>query len=382
MRPAEKGYGLPAAKANKQLQYVCCVRDDLTGFGWAETMITPTAENVITLLQSWSANFGIPKVIVCDRGSEFANKLVKKIAESWGTEIHYTTAYSPWSNGVAEGQVKVFCKALIKLSHELKHDKKHWPDLVPMVMSIVNDMPSARLGGMSPKEAFLLRAPSKPLNMMYSGGKLYPMEMSKEDIESHFAEVAEMVHTYRIGLERARVRKSTGVEHLNVGVGSMVLVARVVHKAESKLDGYWHGPYRVVKKVNDWVYDVENLLSTQVMTIHSVRLRAYCEEWINAREELEQKLAYNEEGLYVEAVTDHRILRGIKQFKVQWLGWGPTEATWEPIEHLVKCHRVVTSYMSKRLSNAKERQTWSEAYEEARLGAGIKAAVNKAQAAK
>ena len=50
----------------------------------------------------WVSRFGIPEVIISDRGPQFVSSLWGEMAKSLGTSLHRTTAYHPQSNGMVE----------------------------------------------------------------------------------------------------------------------------------------------------------------------------------------------------------------------------------------------------------------------------------------
>ena len=53
--------------------------------------------------------------MIWDRGSEFCNRVTKKLLESYGVEIRIIAGGRPQSNGIAEAYVKNFKNKLTSL---------------------------------------------------------------------------------------------------------------------------------------------------------------------------------------------------------------------------------------------------------------------------
>ena len=60
----------------------------------------PTVAQAFTL--GWVARFGVPDVIISDRGPQFVSSLWGEMARTLGADLHHTTAYHPQSNGMVE----------------------------------------------------------------------------------------------------------------------------------------------------------------------------------------------------------------------------------------------------------------------------------------
>ena len=60
----------------------------------------PTVAQAFTL--GWVARFGIPDILISDRGPQFVSSLWGEMARTLGTSLHHTTSYHPQSNGMVE----------------------------------------------------------------------------------------------------------------------------------------------------------------------------------------------------------------------------------------------------------------------------------------
>ncbi|CEO98945.1 hypothetical protein PBRA_007059 [Plasmodiophora brassicae] len=114
--------------------------------------------------------------------------------------------------------------------------------------------------------------------------------------------------------------------------GDYVLNAKPVPGPAQKLIAQWRGPYRVVQRVNDQVYELEDLLTARRFQAHTQRIRRYADADLNITTEIKQHLERLDQQFHVDDLLDCRIDRETQelQIKVAWSGFDPSEATWEP----------------------------------------------------
>ena len=63
---------------------------------------TSTQGVAMALISGWVARFGVPAVLISDRGPQFISQLWAEIAKLLGVQLRQTTAYHPQSNGMVE----------------------------------------------------------------------------------------------------------------------------------------------------------------------------------------------------------------------------------------------------------------------------------------
>ena len=94
---------------------------------WPEAFPIPNiqAETVAdAFTYGWISRFGVPKVLITDRGSQFTSKIWHDIARILGIKLQHTTAYHPQSNGLVERlhrQLKAALKAHSASNQWTKH---------------------------------------------------------------------------------------------------------------------------------------------------------------------------------------------------------------------------------------------------------------------
>ena len=126
---------------------------------------------------------------------------------------------------------------------------------------------------------------------------------------------------------------------MNLEVGDFCLHANTYRRQVSKLHVVWRGPYRVTKTVNNWVYEIEDLLTSAKFVAHALRLRYYSDKHLDLDECLMNSLKVQaQHELYIDKVISHRRDEAnfLYQLEVQWLGFNTVETTWEPLQNLVR----------------------------------------------
>ena len=46
----------------------------------------------------------------------------------------------------------------------------------------------------------------------------------------------------------------------------------------------------------------------------------------------------------IDKIVGKRIIKGIVEYKVKWLGYDETQSTWEPIKHLINAKEAINEY--------------------------------------
>jgi hypothetical protein len=128
--------------------------------------------------------------------------------------------------------------------------------------------------------------------------------------------------------QRNRTQKAVDFQ-----VGDYVLVYAATTR--NKLRVKWLGPYRVTDTINPRVFEVQSLLDeSKREVVHAQRMRMYADAALNVTEDLRNQAAYDD----VTHVTGFSNFREMDddtlQLRTQWLGFEPSEATWEDVRRL------------------------------------------------
>ncbi|CAE7834242.1 Adck5 [Symbiodinium necroappetens] len=108
------------------------------------------------LSRAWIAPFGVPEVLICDQGPEFAGEQFVEFMSQMGAAIHYTDGSTPWKNGRAERAVGTVKNKLKVVLQETSATAEELDLVVAQVVSAHNSLydrhgfsPDQRLFGLS-----------------------------------------------------------------------------------------------------------------------------------------------------------------------------------------------------------------------------------------
>jgi hypothetical protein len=131
--PRPLGEALHASRRNQVIHYdflfvkntgkfshALVLKDDVSHF--AELVPSERTDHVVVVhtLVDWYKRFGVPETHFSDKGSHFKNTVVAELNDILKTKHHFTTAYSPKSNGTVERVNREIMKVLRSLVSEFK----------------------------------------------------------------------------------------------------------------------------------------------------------------------------------------------------------------------------------------------------------------------
>jgi len=101
-------------------------------------------------------------------------------------------------------------------------------------------------------------------------------------------------------------------------------------RPSAKLADKWEGPFKILKKVSSHSYRLELPDEWKIHnTFHVDKLRAYHQDPKNPNHPKPPPVLINDEEEYeVEKIIDSSYRRGILYYRVTWVGYPLSEATW------------------------------------------------------
>ncbi|KAH9120977.1 hypothetical protein AeMF1_007095, partial [Aphanomyces euteiches] len=214
-------------------------------------------------------------------------------------------------------------------------------------------MPSDRLNGVAPVTAFTGLPATTPLSAFVN-----PITKEVTDIDwldearlKHMAELHEAMNQLHRDLAstsakkrqqaRERQAKKKAVQLQKFSIGDFVLVGHVTRHA-NKLSLHWRGPSKIVRVVTDYVMETQELVPPYDLSLHhACRLKMYCEGGRDVTEDLEDHIAFGNEGFHVARLGSVRVENGEYQALVYWLGLDEDEASCRPVQCLYEDIPVV-----------------------------------------
>ncbi|KAE8886173.1 hypothetical protein PF003_g29779 [Phytophthora fragariae] len=338
---------LTMIKDDHGTKYVLVLKDGMSGSVELVACVAATGDQVYISLLDWFKRYGIVHQWVSDQGAHFKNQLIEQLRVALGAHHHFTTAYTPWANGTVEVVNREVLKGVKALLSEKRLHVKDWTSVLPIIQAALNSMPADRLGGVSPLTAFTALPGGSQLR-----GILHPSDptvatvsWTEDQIQQHLASVRtafdgmhlELTNASekRRGAARERHAKKKGVVLPKFSEGDFVLAATATGRSGNKLALVWRGPKHIIKALNDYTFEVQDLVEPFALEIrHASRLQLYRDAERGRAEELVEQAVHDQGGHLVEALRACRVSPDTQQWEVQvkWYGLDELEESWEPVE--------------------------------------------------
>eukprot|EP00253_Pinus_taeda_P012641 PITA_12641 len=280
---------------------------------------------------------GLPKVIISDRDVKFTSAFWRTLFADLGTQLNFSTAYHPQTDGQTERVNQVvedMLRAFVMQQPTL------WEEYLHLVEFSYNNGYHTSTQ-MSPFEVMYGRKCRTPINW---GGPEDKLNLGPEMLK----EMEEMVKKVRMNLKAAQDRQKNFADRKRrfkeYQVGDHVYI-RIQTKRSTlqwsgcaKLAPRYCGPFQILARIGPVAYQ---LALPSHIRVHNVFHVSILKKYVyDPRHVIQwQDIQVEPEGeVLVEPlnILDRREVqlrkRAITQVKVQWRHYGPEEATWEDEE--------------------------------------------------
>ena len=326
--------------------YVMVIIDTFTRWVELYPCVAATSEAALTALLQHFGRFGCPRSIRSDRGSHFANELIKEFLLATGTPHNLTLAYSSEENSIVERVNKEVNRHIRAYTFD-NDTQDNWRMALPFVQRILNSSRSQRTG-ISPAELLFGK------QIQLDQGILLPFREQTEDITPLSTYVANLltIQAKLVDLSQTLL-KATDAKHLaktapiltEFEIGTHVLVAYAAGPP-TRLHTQWKGPLKILARQNE-EYLLLDLVTSKEKLYHVKNMRIFKFNQIVVDPLDIARRDSNE--FYIEKILAH--LGDFKKvstltFRVRWMTYTSAFDTWEPWANLrrhVKLHDYLRS---------------------------------------
>ena len=133
----------PLPMSERGMVYILTIVDVCTAFTVIHALKTKEMEEVARRLWEVFTDFGTPKVLQSDNGTEFVNKVLNALTIIHGIEPRLSAAYNPRTNGLVERTNKEVSLTLKKF---VESGYGEWDDWLPLVQISLNQTIKSRTG--------------------------------------------------------------------------------------------------------------------------------------------------------------------------------------------------------------------------------------------
>jgi hypothetical protein len=283
---------------------------------------------------------GVPKTIVSDRGPQFVAHFWRSLHEAVGTDLTYSTAYHPQTDGQTERVNQILEDML--WACVLVYEKK-WATCLPFAEFSYNNSYQASIK-MYPFEALYGRRCRTPINWSESGERPFFGPDLVKDAEDQVKIIRENL---RIAQSRQKLYADRRRRELHFKVGDYVYLKVSPFKGtrrfrvKGKLAPRFVGPFLITKRIGMVAYqlDLPQSLSTVHNVFHISQLKKCLRVPTDAIDleslKLQAGLTYEEHPIAILDHVERKVKRSMLKFvKVQWSNHSEDEATWEREDRL------------------------------------------------
>src|SRR5215831_16563781 len=244
----------------------------------------------------WVCRFGAPQALLSDLGTEFQNAILSDLCKMLGVHRLRTTAYKASTNGAIERFHKTMNSMLAKMVEENQRDLNLQ---LPAVLAAYRAT-SHETTGYSPNFLLYGRENRAPIDIVLGAPAGTPVENIDawvEDKVDRQREAYDLVrnHTGKAA-ERYKTYYDKKVKKVSFKPGDFVhvYVPRRRPRRSPKWQRYYTGPFRVMNKLTDLTYVVQEKPRSSPKVVHIDKMK----QWIG---EVSPKWAQADTG---EGLTD------------------------------------------------------------------------------
>ena len=355
--PGEPGYalnmdfvtGLPrTARGHTAYLSITCRLSNMLQVGLCSSTVT-AAQAAQLVFDRWVVHYGLPATIISDRDPRFLGEFWKALWKIMGTQLDFSTAGHPQTDGKAENRQRT---ANTMLRHYVSFDQSDWDTQLIRAVFAINHTRSASTQ-LTPFEVMLGRSPRLPLDTalepLRAGDSADGRVPAAHEFAARFAPLWRQAQS---NLQRAQAdQKRFADKHRreeHYAVGDLVLLSvrdlkftnPADTKRSAKFTARFVGPFPVKRIINDNAYELD--LPSE-LRIHPTQNVSKLRRWIASPAAFSSRpqphsrpppnmvdAAGNEEYL-VERILAKRQTgrgRGVTEYLVKWVGYPNEDSSW------------------------------------------------------
>ena len=261
-------------------------------------------------------DFGFPRIIQSDNGTEFVNQVVKHITEAAVIDHRLITPYHPRANGAAERTVQTAKRLILKLIKGIKQD---WSLHVPFAQFCINNKIAERT-----KTAPFVAMFGRQSNILTDHSSVSSALPSDDESERRAKFMTQVlfpaIHEATNKVVTA-VKERFDKKHKLVDFLSGMRVMATDETRATKTDPGKVGPFTIIRRTKGGSYEVQDLDGQKVSRNYPP----------SALVPIEDNDILVEPSYEVDKITDHRRnSTNDIEYKVRWKGCTAKDDTWEP----------------------------------------------------
>ena len=306
----------PGVESRDGFKYILVMIDMFSSLVNFKPLRTKDGGEVAEKVIEYVAFYLPPLSMYSDQGTNFTSSFMKRVAEILGASQFFSFAHVEFSRAEIEqavGNLKTKLRALITDS---KGQANQWPKYLPAVQMAVNNLESPSLGMLSPNHiVFGTSRPPQTIIILDRDTERIFSEKMDEKLKSRINEIASARNCYHFYLQKFYEKREETLRNdekvrsrkFPLTKGDFVLVA--AKEKPNSITPTWIRPSKILERVSDWEYQIEDLETKEKSNQHVSNLRSLNEKDLGKR--------LNDDGLALWlALTEHDISH-ISEFRLE-----------------------------------------------------------------
>ena len=304
---------------------------------------------------------GLPEVIISDRDPRFTSKFWKHLFALLGTDLRFSTAYHPQTDGQSERMIQTLENFLRPY---VERQPVEWSQRLTLAEFAANNAVNVATG----HSPFFLNSgdhPNVPTSFL-QGGESSPVEAVQVMVDRMKMALEEAQANLTVAQNRAREYANRTRRDETSELGQEVVLStrnlRVDQHLPSKLRRRWVGPFKISRVISPVAYGLDLPPTWQVHPVfHVSNLKRFHRSTEFEREEQPPPpiLVEGEEEYEVEEILRHKGQGARRLYQVLWKGYPVTEASWEPESHLRRAPLILERYLRRIAADQEETRRWT-----------------------
>ena len=283
--------------------------------------------------------FGLPQVIISDRGTQFASKLFQDVCQILGIKHKMSTAYHPQTDGETEREnqnleayLRIFCaneptawSRYLATAEFARNIRTH---------SVTKKSPFFVMMGYEPRPFPDTWKMSKTLALQ---DRLLVMKNARQEAQSaHDLARQKMTDRVTRGYLPFKLGEKVWLEGKNLKIGYQ----------SRKLAPKREGPFEITKVNGPLTYSLKLPKTWKIHNNFHASLLTRYKTGIEGKQATPPPpdIIDEEEQWEVEAIISHRQTRSGVRYLIKWKDWPNSENTWEPRTNLRKANDLLNAY--------------------------------------
>eukprot|EP00733_Pompholyxophrys_punicea_P000125 Pompholyxophrys_punicea_v1_NODE_19_length_5902_cov_21.503677.p1 type:complete len:734 gc:universal NODE_19_length_5902_cov_21.503677:2263-62(-) len=322
----------PMPTSAEGFNYILVIVDICSRFVFLRSLVDKSASAVAHALFLIITDFGPPKILQSDNGTEFINEVIRQLTSLFCIDHRCVSPYHPRANGAAERFVQSTMRTLLKT---LQDEIQAWHRVIPSIQLMLNSKVAA-LHGASPFSNMFTRE-LNGFRDYENAPDVKPLDA--EAVKSRQRQAAEIVFpAVKLRSQQVQERRKTAFDSSHcitdqLPEGTPVMVKNV--SKSNKFEPNWEGPYSILRCNKGGAYELID--STGALFPRPVP-PSLCKV-IGGD--------FATDSMEVDAILNHRGPLNNREYLVRWKGLTSTEDSWEPMEAF-EDPTIITNYWNRR----------------------------------